>query len=200
MAALSHKKPATTKSLRSISPVVTLSFFHTGVSIAGLQLLSRLAGHEKVSCTCHSLSCNDGTLSSNNMLQVLARLHFLFFTRYHDITLHYLNCSWAHIPLRWERQLTLHCALSGINGEQEYTEQAKQCGCLQVIRKAKPNIFWKQQLICSGTQHTQTYSATGITNNRLCSLLVIRGQIIPQYSIQWIFGQYNRKSHTLWTL
>jgi len=49
MAALSHKKPVTTKSFWSFSPAVKLSFFHTGVSIAGLQLQSRLAGYEKVS-------------------------------------------------------------------------------------------------------------------------------------------------------
>jgi hypothetical protein len=48
MAALSHK-PATTKSFWSISPAVKLSFFHTGVSIPGLQLQSRLAVYEKVS-------------------------------------------------------------------------------------------------------------------------------------------------------
>jgi hypothetical protein len=48
-AALSHKEPVTTKSFWSISPAVKLSFFHTGVSIAGLQLRSRLAGYDKVS-------------------------------------------------------------------------------------------------------------------------------------------------------
>jgi hypothetical protein len=31
-----------------MSPSVKLSFFHTGVSIDGLQLQSRLAGYEKV--------------------------------------------------------------------------------------------------------------------------------------------------------
>jgi len=48
-AALSHKKPTTNNSFWSISPAVKLSFFHTGVSIVGLQLQSRLAGYEKVS-------------------------------------------------------------------------------------------------------------------------------------------------------
>jgi hypothetical protein len=49
MAALSHKKPATTNSFWSISTTVKLSFFHTGVAIAGLQLRSGIAGYEKVS-------------------------------------------------------------------------------------------------------------------------------------------------------
>ena len=182
-------------------PAVKLSFFHRGVSVAGFQLLNRLAGYEKVSWSITQLALKWWHPLFKQYVSSSCNTTFSLFQQ---ITWHQTPQSELFLStyfLRWERQLMIHCALMGNSGEErECTEQAKYCECQQVIRKAKPNIFWKQQLTCSCTEHTQTYSATGITNNRLHSLLVIRGQIIPQHSIQWIFGQYNRKSHTLWTL